>query len=145
MGCRSWVKICLKFCKCRRNLYTSIVGGTCYEGIWSKWDFLKTHYPNTMYTHTFPWLIKWNKEKKLCTRLHVNGCITHTALAVVGRKFTSLQWRHNGRDGVSNLRCLGCLLNRLFRRRQNNIKAPRHLFLSGEFTGDRRIPLTKGQ
>ena len=29
----------------------------------------------------------------------------------------ALQWRHNERDGVSNQRCLGGLLNRLFRRR----------------------------
>ena len=28
-----------------------------------------------------------------------------------------LQWRHNGRDSVSNHRCLDCLLNRLFKRR----------------------------
>ena len=26
----------------------------------------------------------------------------------------SLQWRHNESDGVSNIRCLVCLLNRLF-------------------------------
>ena len=32
-------------------------------------------------------------------------------------RYTSLQWRHNGRDGVSNHRPHGCLLNRLFRRR----------------------------
>ena len=31
--------------------------------------------------------------------------------------FCALQWRHNGRDGVSNLQPHGCLLNRLFRRR----------------------------
>ena len=30
---------------------------------------------------------------------------------------TTLQWRHNERDGVSNHRCLDCILNRLFRRR----------------------------
>ena len=30
---------------------------------------------------------------------------------------TSLQWRHNGREGVSNHQRLDCLLNRLFRRR----------------------------
>ena len=30
---------------------------------------------------------------------------------------TSLQWRHNGRDGVSDHRPHDCLLNRLFRRR----------------------------
>ena len=29
----------------------------------------------------------------------------------------SLQWRHNGHDGVSNHQPHGCLLNRLFRRR----------------------------
>ena len=29
----------------------------------------------------------------------------------------SLQWCHNGCDGVSNHRCLDCLFNRLFRRR----------------------------
>ena len=29
----------------------------------------------------------------------------------------SLQWRHNGQDGVSNHRPLDCLLNRLFKRR----------------------------
>ena len=29
----------------------------------------------------------------------------------------SLQWRHNGRDGVSNRQPYHCLLNRLFRRR----------------------------
>ena len=33
----------------------------------------------------------------------------------------TLQWRHNGRDGFSNHRRLGCLLNRLFRRRSNKI------------------------
>ena len=29
---------------------------------------------------------------------------------------TALQWRHNGRDGVSNHRRIECFLNRLFRR-----------------------------
>ena len=32
---------------------------------------------------------------------------------------TTLQWRHNGRDGVSNHRPYDCLLNRLSRRRSN--------------------------
>ena len=32
-----------------------------------------------------------------------------------------LQWRHNGRDGVSNHRRLGCLFNRLFRPRSKKI------------------------
>ena len=55
-----------------------------------------------------------------------------------------LQWRHNDHDGVSNHQPHDCLLNRLFRRREN-IKAPRHWPLCGELTGDRWIPHTKGQ
>ena len=34
----------------------------------------------------------------------------------VGAFYPTLQWRHNGHDGVSNHRRLDCLLNRLFRR-----------------------------
>ena len=33
------------------------------------------------------------------------------------KNLNSLQWRNNELDGVSNHRSLGCLLNRLFRRR----------------------------
>ena len=33
----------------------------------------------------------------------------------------TLQWRHNGHDGVSNNQPHDCLLNRLFRRRSKNI------------------------
>ena len=41
-----------------------------------------------------------------------------TAARIPGSLFgTTLQWRHNESDGVSNLRCLDCLLNPLFRRR----------------------------
>ena len=35
----------------------------------------------------------------------------------IERLGSSLQWRHNGRDSVSNHQPLHCLLNRLFRRR----------------------------
>ena len=59
---------------------------------------------------------------------------------------TPLLWRHNGRDGVSSHQPRDCLLNRLFRRKiKENIKAPRHWPLCGEFTGDRWIPCTNGQ
>ena len=57
----------------------------------------------------------------------------------------SLQWHHNGRDGVSNHQPQDCLFNHLFRRRSKKyIKAPRHWSLWGEFTGDRLIPRTQG-
>ena len=65
----------------------------------------------------------------------------------IGDKPLSLQWRHNEHDGVSNHQPRDCLLNRLFRQAQmkENVKAPRHWPLWGEFTGDRWIPHTKGQ
>ena len=58
----------------------------------------------------------------------------------------ALHWRHNQRDSVSNHQPHDCLLNRLFKAlNKENIKAPSHWPLWGEFTGDRWIPRTKGQ
>ena len=58
----------------------------------------------------------------------------------------TLHWRHNERFGVSNHQPYGCLHNCLFKAQiKENIKAPRHWPLCGEFTGDRWIPHTKGQ
>ena len=53
----------------------------------------------------------------------------------------TLQWRHNGRDCVSNNQPHDCLLNRLFRRRS---KKTLKLRVTG-LTGDRWIPRTNGQ
>ena len=56
----------------------------------------------------------------------------------------SLQWCHNGRDGVSNHRRLGCLLNRLLRRRSKKTSKLRvaglymeHPPVTGEFPAQR--------
>ena len=57
--------------------------------------------------------------------------------------YVSLQWRHNGRDSVSNHQPHDWLLNRLFRRKSK--KTSTSLALWGAFTGDRWIPRTKGQ
>ena len=46
----------------------------------------------------------------------------------------SLQWRHNGRDGVSNYQPRGCLFNRLSRHRSK--KTPK-LRVTGEFPAQR--------
>ena len=57
-------------------------------------------------------------------------------------------WGHNERDGVSNHQLHDSLLNSLLfiqEQIKENIKAPRHWPLWGEFTDDRWIPLTKGQ
>ena len=50
-----------------------------------------------------------------------------------------LQWRHNGRDGVSNHQPHHCLLNRLFRSRS---KKRSKLFVTGLCTGN--SPVTGG-
>ena len=61
------------------------------------------------------------------------------------KRTTTLQWRHSERNGVSNHQPNDCLLNHLFKAQvKENIKAPRHWLLWGEFIGD-RIPRTKGQ
>ena len=46
-----------------------------------------------------------------------------------------LQWRHNEFDGISNHQPQDCLLNRLFKAHiKENLRAPRHWPLWGEFT-----------
>ena len=52
-----------------------------------------------------------------------------------GRK--SLQWRHNGLDGVSNHQPHDCLLNRLFRRRSKKTAKPR---VTGLCEGNSPVP-----
>ena len=44
----------------------------------------------------------------------------------------TLQWRHNGRDGVSNHEPHDCLLNRLFRRRSKKTSTIRFTGLCEE-------------
>ena len=57
----------------------------------------------------------------------------------------ALQCRHNEHDGVSNRRRIDCLLDRFFIQAQikENVKAPHHWPLWGEFIGYWRFPLTK--
>ena len=60
--------------------------------------------------------------------------------------YRTVQWRHNERDGVSDQRS-PVLFVQPFAQAQikESIKALRHRPLWGESTGDRWIPLTKGQ
>ena len=69
-------------------------------------------------------------------RIWING--PHTSI--------TLKWRHNGCDGVANHHPGDCLFNRFVQAQiKENIKAPRHWPLCGEFTGNRWIPRTDGQ
>ena len=59
----------------------------------------------------------------------------------------TLQRSNNERNGISNHQPDDCLPTQPFIETQikENIKAPRHWPLWGEFTGDRWIPRIKGQ
>ena len=52
----------------------------------------------------------------------------------------TLQWRHNGRDSVSNHQPHDCLLNLLFRRRSNKTSKLRVTGLSGNSPGTGKFP-----
>ena len=73
-------------------------------------------------------LLRWESQFfcfKIYRRIQNKG--VYSIRLYVGYRYNSnvglspvdiaLQWRHNERDAVSNQRRLGCLLNRLFRRR----------------------------
>ena len=56
-----------------------------------------------------------------------------------------LQWRHNGHD-ASQIMSLTVVYQSFIQAQiKENIKAPRHWPLCGEFTGDLWIPRAKGQ
>ena len=51
---------------------------------------------------------------------------------VIQTNLYTLQWRHNGRDGVSNHQPHECLFNRLFKAQiKENINTPRHWLCDG--------------
>ena len=100
--------------------------------------------------HNIPFVSSFCSTSIYCVRyLHSiytslrNICIIYHLSTVrwQRQKESSLQWRHDEHDGVSNHRRLDCLLNRLFK---ETIKAPRHRALWREFTGDRRNSSPEG-
>ena len=78
--------------------------------------------------------------------LNFNGCMVKQRMSLEFL-FSSLQWRRNGREGVSGHQPLECLFNHLFRCRSKKTSKLRVTYcpLWGDFTSDRWIPLTKGQ
>ena len=93
----------------------------------------------------------WNSWQR--NRIVHHGFWLTSKVSVLGPRylyqiklFSSLLWRHNGCDVVSNHQPHDCLLNRSFRRRSNKTPKPRVTgHLCEEFTGDRIIPRTNGQ
>ena len=104
------------------------------------------------------WFVKhrWNLQCK--TAIHISKASTQIQTANINVWYEwqhqyiylhiskTLQWRHYEHDGVSNHQPHDCLFNCLFKAQiKENIKAPRHWPLWGEFTGNHWIPHTKGQ
>ena len=58
-----------------------------------------------------------------------------------GHYISALQWRHNEHDGISNHRCINCLLNRLSRRRS---KKTSELRVTGLVRGIDQLPVIPG-
>ena len=89
----------------------------------------------------------WWHQMTSATRVRQNICIQaishwlHMTLTGI-----ALQWRHNGRECVSSHQSHDCFTQPFIQAQiKQNIKAPCHWPLSGEFSGDRWIIRTKGQ
>ena len=66
--------------------------------------------------------LKWNVQPCWSgTGCKLNRTPIYPASDVIEMIICTLQWRHNGRGGVSNHRHLDCLLDRLFRRRSKKL------------------------
>ena len=79
--------------------------GTNFDDIWSKYETF----------HSRKCISKYRLRK---SGHFVHGEMGWNDIVIDGSNPSqSLQWRHNGRDSVSNYQPRDCLLNRLFRRR----------------------------
>ena len=79
------------------------------------------------------------KWRSFCLGLNVLSC--GKSIASTSNHSMSLQWRHNGRDSVSNHQPHGCLLGRLFRRRSKKTSKLRATGLcAGNSPGTDKFP-----
>ena len=86
------------------------------------------------------WLLYMLSEEAECA-----WSISYFFSNVVTYLQISLQWRHNGRDSVSNHQPRDCLLNRLFRHRSKKTSKLRVIGFCAGNSPDRWIPRTNGQ
>ena len=92
-----------------------------------------------MFSLICTWIDGWANNREAGDLRHHN---THYDVTVMwNRHNDTLQWRHKGRDSVSRLFTQSFIQTQI----KENIKAPSHWPLCGEFTGDWWIPRTNGQ
>ena len=117
--------------------------GQWVKTVWHRFvDCVKLFIINLLLTHQ---VCRWvnfvfaNSISVVRFRFHKNRAVS----CVESR--TSLQWRHNERDGVSNHQPHDCLLNRLSRRSSKKTPKLRVTgIFCGEFTGDLGYPTVYG-
>ena len=87
---------------------------------------------NSNIRYKLHWNLKWNSYIFIQENAF-EYVVCKIAVILSRLQCVTLQWRHNGCDGVSNHHPHGCLLNRLYRAQiRENIKAPRHWPLCGD-------------
>ena len=94
-------------------------------------------------SHGIPTKVRWRASYLVkSVRLLHNSYNSQTDSTIycsdLRHTFIALQWRHNERDGLSNHRRRGCLLNRLFRRRSQKTSKLR---VTGLCEGIQRWPV----
>ena len=134
-------RLCGGTCQMRRNMMTSsngnifrVTGPLCGE--FTGPGGFPTQRP---VTRSFDVYFDLRLNKRLCKQSW--GWWFETLLCPLWRhsndkpykKHIPLQWRHNERNGVSNYRCLDCLVKRLFRHRSLAANSP----VTGEFPAQR--------
>ena len=115
---------------------------------WRHHDFVECAATVTTMMNSMPtadWLVDamWHQlTNQLCALTlpmlipRDNSTVSHTRSAAPTQ--CSLQWRHHDHDGVSIHQPHGCFIQSFIQTQiKENIKAPRHWSLCGEFTGDR--------
>ena len=104
-----------------------------YESLWNDWyQLLPNASQQSLYIRIgfYRYVEHYNNDSK-GTRCH--------------HRHGTLQWRHNGHDGVSNHQPQDCLLNRLFGHRSKKSSKLRVIGLCAGNSPDRWIPRTNGQ
>ena len=90
------------------------------------------------FSNTDQYFIHWPRWRRVIIKLGQHWLIYQLVvgqplLFYIKSVFVTLQWRHNGRDGVSNHQPHDCLPNRLFRCRSKKIS---RLCVTGLYAGN---------
>ena len=110
-----------------RDMYTALTASLEYERYPGRYDGTvcsMAHLSNVGYTREI--CNRWVGNQEECMDAAVaNACVSSSVYNWELIKARTLQWRHNERDGISNLQPHDCLLNSLFKHRKHRSPASR--------------------